>query len=37
MRVFTRVFCVYMRVSALFIGIYARFVCAKSRVQSVCF
>ena len=34
MRVFTRVFYVYMRVSALFIGIYARFVCEKSRAQS---
>ena len=34
MRVFTRVFYVYMRISALFIGIYARFVCAKSRVKS---
>ena len=34
MRVFTRVFYVYMRISALFIGIYERFVCAKSRAQS---
>ena len=30
-------FCVYMRVSALFIGTYAHFLCAKSRAQSGCF